>query len=380
MASIRKREWTTRTGEQKEAWVVDYIDQHGTRRLKTFCKKKDAEAWSVNALKEVQLGVHTAASASKTVGESWLMWLADCEANKLEFGTIRQRRQHLNIHVMPFIGRHRLSDLTTPLTYDFDTKLREGKRSLAMRRKVLTNLKTMLTFAQGRGLVAQNVARGVRVKADNREAFSGPLRVGVDFPTMGELNNLIENAAGRWRPFIITAIFTGMRLSELRGLRWSDVDIDKGLIHVRQRADGWGNIGATKSKAGKRDIPLAPLVVNALKAWQPLCAKGERDLVFPNTLGNIETMQNIHARVWAPLLRKCKLIDEYGAPRYNFHMLRHAAASLFIKYLGWSPKRLQTVMGHASITMTFDRYGHLFEDVTADREDMAKIEAAVRAA
>jgi integrase len=53
---------------------------------------------------------------------------------------------------------------------------------------------------------------------------------------------------------------------------------------------------------------------------------------------------------------------------------------LFIRYLGWSPKRVQTVMGHASVTMTFDRYGHLFENVEADRADMAKIEAAVRAA
>jgi hypothetical protein len=78
-------------------------------------------------------------------------------------------------------------------------------------------------------------------------------------------------------------------------------------------------------------------------------------------------MQNIHARVWVPLQNKCGLTDN-GEPRYGFHMLRHAAASLFIKYLGWSPKRLQTVMGHASIMMTFDRYGHLFEDVTADRE------------
>lgn len=67
-------------------------------------------------------------------------------------------------------------------------------------------------------------------------------------------------------------------------------------------------------------------------------------------------------------------------PRYNFHMLRHAAASLFIQYLGWTPKRLQTVMGHSSINMTFDLYGHLFENIEADRADMAKIEAAVPAA
>jgi integrase len=66
--------------------------------------------------------------------------------------------------------------------------------------------------------------------------------------------------------------------------------------------------------------------------------------------------------------------------RYGFHMLRHAAASLFIAYLDWTPKRLQTVMGHSSINMTFDLYSHLFENIEADRADMAKIEAAVRAA
>ena len=62
-------------------------------------------------------------------------------------------------------------------------------------------------------------------------------------------------------------------------------------------------------------------------------------------------------------------------------MLRHAAASLFIQYLRWTPKRLQTVMGHSSINMTFDLYGHIFfENTEADRADMAKIEAAIRAA
>jgi integrase len=377
MATIRKRKWTTDRGEQREAWIVDYVDQTGQRRGKNFSTKKEAEAWRTNAMHEVQQGIHTAASTSKTVEEAWQLWMADCEANNLEFGTIRQRRQHLKHHVMPFIGHLRLADLTTPLVYDFDAKLREGRdkqppspRSLALRRKVLTNLKTMVTFAQGRGLVAQNVALGVRIKVDT----SGPLRSGVDFPTMAELNALIENSTGRWRPFIVTAIFTGMRLSELRGLRWSDVDLDAGQIHVRQRADQWLKIGPTKSKAGMRDIPLAPMVVNTLKQWQTECPKGALDLVFPNTIGNIETMRNIHSRCWMPLQAKC------GLPGYGFHMLRHAAASLFIKYLGWSPKRLQTVMGHASINMTFDRYGHLFEDVEADRNAMAKIEAAIRAA
>src|SRR5690242_6095205 len=87
MASIRKRRFGP--NKDREAWVVDYVDQRGKRRLKTFSTKKDAEAWRTNALHEVQLRIHTAASTSKAVEETWQLWMADSEANNLEFGTIR---------------------------------------------------------------------------------------------------------------------------------------------------------------------------------------------------------------------------------------------------------------------------------------------------
>ena len=354
MASIRKRTWKS-GGKNHEAWVVDYKDQSGKRAIQTFATKKEAEAWKVQALHEVASGIHTRTSASKTVAEAWEMWLEQCAADRLEFGTIRARKQHLRIHVEPVIGSARLSDLSAPLLYDFDAKLRDS-------------------------LVAQNVALAVRIKSDDRESSRGPLRAGVDFPSMAELKSLIENSTPRRRPFIVTAIFTGMRLSELRGLRWSDLDLEAGMIHVRQRADAWGHIGPPKSKSGKRDIPLAPLVLNTLKQWRINCPRGELNLVFPNGRGKIETMSSIQQHTWYPLQIKCGLTTDTGSHRYGFHMLRHAAASLFIQYLGWSPKRLQTVMGHSSINMTFDLYGHLFENIERDREDMAKIEAAVHAA
>ena len=74
------------------------------------------------------------------------------------------------------------------------------------------------------------------------------------------------------------------------------------------------------------------------------------------------------------------MVDAAGKAKYGFHCLRHAAASLFIAHLGWTPKRVQVVMGHSSIRMTFDLYGHLFEDRGADLESMKKIEAAIIAA
>jgi integrase len=119
MASIRKREWISR-GIARSAWVVDYFDHSGKRHLKTFKMKKAAEDWATSTLHEVKQGIHTAASASVTVNEAVERWLVECEANALERSTIEQRRQHLNLHIALFMGREKLSALTTPRIHQFD--------------------------------------------------------------------------------------------------------------------------------------------------------------------------------------------------------------------------------------------------------------------
>jgi integrase len=367
--SIRKRIWKS-AGEDRIAYVVDYVDQHGKRRLKTFKLERQAKAWATTALHEVASGVH-ASDAKTTIEKVVEDWIAHCVDEGLERSTIEQRRRHLKLHIAPFVGRIKLADLTTPRVNGFMDQLRDNNRSVAMRRKVLTSLSTALSFAQGRGLVAQNAARGVKVRSDERHRASGPLKAGRDFPTKSELNLLINKAAEFWRPFIVTAVFTGMRASELRGLRWCDVDLENVTIHVSQRADSWGKMGPPKSAAGRRDIPLTPLVVNTLRAHKSAATHDE--LVFTNSHGRIIAYSNFHEYVWKPLLKACGL-------DYEFHSLRHAAASLFIETLGWSPKRIQAVMGHSSITMTFDRYGHLFDSKDDDQAAMKRLEAAVVAA
>lgn len=312
MSSIRKRVWTAR-GIERSAWIVDYHDQAGKRHLKTFATRKQADAWSVSALHEVKQGTHTPASNSVTVAEAVERWIAHCEAEGLEHSTIKQRRQHLNLHIAPFIGRERLSALTTPRVYQFDIDLRNAGRSVAMRRAILTNLKTVLTFAQRQGLVAQNVARGVKIKSDDRRRAATQLKEGKDFPSKAELKLLIDRAPDRWRPFLIVAVFTGMRASELRGL-----DLDAGLIHVTQRADAWRHIGPPKSAAGTRTIPIVPMGINALRQWKLICPVGELGLVFPNGAGNIESLTNITKRVWKPVQLRDRHREWEGAVRVPF--------------------------------------------------------------
>jgi integrase len=370
--AIRKRRWVSR-GVERTAWIADYVDQHGDRHIRTFRTKKDADAWMAAARHEIGQGLHTAASRAISVSEAMQRWIEHSEREGLEYGTIRQRRQHLNLHVEPFIGSLKLSDLTLPRIHQFNDQLRDAGRSPAMRRKVMSNLGTAISNAMAQGLVAQNVVRNFKMRRDDRET-GGPLRAGVDFPTKAELRAILDNVVDRHRAFIAVLIFTGMRISEVRGLRWSDVDIETGVIHVRQRADAWARIAAPKTKAGSRDIPLVPMTVNALRAWRLQCPKGELDLVFPNSHGRVQTRANLSARVFMPLQKAAGIAKPYG-----FHALRHAAASLFIEHLGWQPKQLQHVMGHSSIKMTFDRYGHLFTSPQAGAEAMKRLEAAILA-
>jgi integrase len=111
--------------------------------------------------------------------------------------------------------------------------------------------------------------------------------------SVGEIRTTISHVQGRWRPLFLTAIFCGLRASELRGLRWQDVDLSKGELHLRQRADRYHKIGPPKSEAGERTVPVPPSVLNALREWKLKCPKGKFGLVFANLSGNIDSHGNI---------------------------------------------------------------------------------------
>ena len=101
-------------------------------------------------------------------------------------------------------------------------------------------------------------------------------------------------------------------------------------------------------------------------------------LVFPTERGRPLPHTRLVSRVWRPLQRRAGLVDGTGEPLFNFHALRHFAASLWIE-AGFSPKRLQAMLGHASIQMTFDTYGHLFPSAEQDHDRLARAEAALLA-
>ncbi len=374
--AVRKRKWTTRKGEVKEAWIVQYLDADGIDRIRTFDRKKDADAYQDTVRSDVRKGMHTPPSKSVTVAEAAEAWFDKVKANGMkgdgpaERATLRQYRQHIDLHIAPRIGQIKLSNLKTKNVEDFQKELL-NELSRALAKKVFTSFKSLLKVAK-----YGHVADGIVIGTEKRKR---KLEAGRDFPTTGEVKRLIDAASGRHRALLMVAAFAGLRASELRGLRWSDVDFKAAELHVRQRADRWNQIGAPKSDASSRTVPLDQDTIAALKVWKLACPKGEAGVVFPNATGGIEHHKNA-LRSLAPIMSAAGVVDKAGRPKYGLHAFRHFYASWCINPKNRGGRELpakvvQELLGHGTIGITLDLYGHLFPR----SDDRGELDAAVRA-
>jgi integrase len=202
-------------------------------------------------------------------------------------------------------------------------------------------------------------------KAERRQKQK--LRVGVDIPSPAEIRAIVEHTRGRWRPLLLTAIFSGLRASELRGLCWSDVDFRRSELHVRQRADRYNTIGKPKSAAGERTVPVPPILVSTLREWKLACPKSEHGLVFPTGTGAVDYHSNIVTRGLAPTLVVAGVVNAKGEAKYTgLHALRHWYAS-------WLINRRED--GGLGLPLKVDVYGHLFPS----GDDGAELAAAQKA-
>jgi integrase len=175
------------------------------------------------------------------------------------------------------------------------------------------------------------------------------------------------------------AAFTGLRVSEMRGLRWSDVDLKTGTVHVRQRADAWGVIGRPKTHSSERAIPVGPYVVTTLREWK-LASGTKGALIFPDKEGKPLTHDVVMNSGYWSAQRAAGVLKAKGPKYSGIHALRHFYASWCINRkadggLELPIKVVQGRLGHASIQMTADRYGHLFPR----SDDSAELAAAERA-
>ena len=371
-----------RKDPRTKAWyfVVDggKDPETGRRRQvyrRGFRTQKDAQ----EALDKIRGARRTATyvpPAKITVSEYTSKWLAGLPAQGRRPATVDGYRRCLD-YVLPDLGSKRLDALTV---HDLDALygrlLESGKRQkpyggLSPRsvRYVHTVVHKALSDAVKKGTLVRNVA----------EVASPPSAKSAKAPEMAwwtpeELRRFLDLIADEpYGPLFRVAAMTGMRRGEVCGLRWSDVDLDKARIEVRQqllvvRSPGAPDGGLqfserTKTDHGRRRIDLDPVTVAVLRTQKRrqteqrlLLGAGWTDsgLVFTEPDGRLLDPESV-AKTFGRRVERAKL------PRLRFHDLRHTHVAHLIA-AGEQPLLIARRLGHASAAFTQDRYGHLFED------------------
>lgn len=350
--SIRKR-----TGPQGTAYLVrveyppDPLTGKRRQRSKTFPTRKRAEAELARWLTEVYQG--TALEPSKTTVALLLdRWLSDVAAHNVKPSTLEDYAATIRTHVVPALGGVIAQKLTVDQVQAFYTaKLRDGASPRTVQ---LCHLRLSQALRQGVrwNLLPRNVcdfAKPPRVEYQRGDVWS--VDEGRTFLETADRDGL--------HPFWLLALKTGMRRGELLGLRWRDLDLDRGMAHVRQSVivfDGKPCIQTPKTAAAQRAVKLSPDVVAALrthrKAWlaRRVAAAEWRDsdLIFCTRTGGPVNPNNI-ARAYEALVKRA------GVRRIRFHDLRHTHATWLLQS-GQPVKVVSERLGHAKVSITLDTY------------------------
>jgi integrase len=348
MATIRERTWTNAKGTVSKRWQVDFVDQDGCRRHKQFHQKKAADAWLVKARSQVAAGTFTPDSSSATIRDAADLWLNRAQLEEAERSTITDYERSVAIISDLIDPATRLARLTTPRCEELrDDLLRDHSRPMAQR--TLKHFKAIVAGAQRRGLIAHNPAASTRI--GTAERHKARLAAGINFPTPEELRAILEAANHEALALICLAALAGMRASEIRGLRWSDVELgQRPAVTIRQRADRFCRIGSPKSSASRRTIPLSETSAQALRVWK-LAQPPGRSLVFGTSTDRPDSLSNIRRSILAPTIAAA------GVRCYGLHALRHYAVSSWLA-AGLDLKLCQRWAGHADLATTINIYGH----------------------
>lgn len=367
MASIRKRKWNSPDGKPNEAYVVNWTDQEGKRRLKTFDKKKEADAYRVRIEGEMERNEHVADRASKTFRDAAEEYFRDAERRSHTIGvpskaSLYNYRNALDKYLLPEFGIYVITALDADHVQEF---LDEWCKSLSPEtvrnfRMVLNNI---IRFAINKKWLRRNVLldHGVRIRKKTPR---------VTVPTKTQIAHLLAavevKGPGEWlgphlqrRASIVLALFCGMRLGEICGLSWECIDFEANVIRIRQSYGVVNGLKAPKTEAGVRDVPMNAQVRLAL---QELRAMNDVDeMVFKSSGGRLWCGGHFHASVWQPLLVRAGMKAQGVRAPFHFHALRHACVSLLIER-GLNANQIAKFIGHAKPSTTIDIYGHLFPD------------------
>ncbi len=302
---------------------------------------------------------------SWSVGRYLDYWMRTVVPIKTRPRTAELYESTVRLYISPFIGKKRLDKLSVQDVQELINRLYADGNSERTLHRVRTVLSSALSRAEKEELVYRNVARLIDLPKYERKAIT---------PWTGEQATafLAACAGHRWEIGYHLLLTYGMRRGEVLGLRWSDIDFEGDIIHVRQqlqRIQGLLQTGPVKTSAGKRDLPLLPNIREMLLRLHEMQTSDPDELVLLSSTGTPVDPKNF-VRTFH------EIRDRTGLPRITVHHTRHTAATL-LKNLGVPVRDVQLILGHSNITTTQEIYQH--GDVTGQREALERVAAALTA-
>ena len=295
-----------------------------------------------------------------TVGEYLDSWLRDSVGGTVRDRTFERHEQIVRLHIKPVLGRLKLKALAPAHVQGLYRDRLDSGLAPATVQKIHVVLHKALSQAVMWSLVPRNATEAVTAPRPAQKEIR-PLdreQVRALLEAASETEDRLEAL------YVLAAVMTGMRQGELLGLKWEDVDVPRGAIHVRRpltRKGGRLLLGEPKTKKSRRMVQLAGHALDALKAHRKAQLEErmrlaglweDHGLVFAAQTGPLINPTNLTKRSFKPLLERA------GLPRVRFHDLRHTAATLLLMQ-GVHPKYVQELLGHATIAITLDTYSHV---------------------
>lgn len=285
------------------------------------------------------------------------IWLKGYAEMNLKPSTLALYNIILDKHLIPQWGDYQLEGIKTAHIQMYASERLKKVSSKTVRNEIAL-LKQMFKHAHQWGYVKTNQAEhATRPRIEKNE---------IEILEPGEIEKMIGHSTDAYRIAFKTAVMTGMRAGELWGLQWGDIDGNAGQIYVRRSLWG-GNFQTPKSKTSIRKIDIPQSLIFELKKWKLACPINKYDLVFPNTDVELTVHNTAIKSHFNPALRRA------GLRQVSFHSLRHSNASMRSQG-GQNIKYLSTQLGHSSINITMDRYGHLFNDMDFTRQQVELLE------
>jgi len=358
--TVRRRKWTDPTGAPREAWIVDVnaVGKDGRlrriQRVAPIQNKRAAEKLE-HELREELLNADerkaTTAIESPMLADFAKEFIDTYATPNNKPSEVESKRMILRVHLIPAFGSLRLDQIGAAELDAYKAKKLAAKVAHKTINNHLTVLRKMLTIA----IEWERLTVAPPIK------WLKPPPPEFDFLTFDESNRLIAAAEGEWRTMIAVAARTGLRLGELLGLSWTDVDLEAGRLFVR-RAVARGIVGTPKN-GRSREVALSQQAIAALEAHP---RRGL--LVFSDPQGKMLTK----GATKAPLAHALK---RAGLRHIGWHALRHTFASHLVMR-GAPIKAVQELLGHSTIEMTM-RYSHLSPDARRDAVRLLDIKEAL---